>query len=220
MKEKIAFITCVNDAAVYREALLYLRHLRLPGGWQAEYIPISGAASMTAGYNQAMQASNAKYKIYLHQDAFLVYPDAVMECIKIFEQNPKVGMIGLAGCKKLPDSGVWWQAEKTYGLVAHALEPESLQVTDYGKVAAAFQPVQAIDGVFMATQYDLPWREDIFRAWHFYDISQSLEFGRQGYEVVIPQQQEPWCVHACGRKPIGDYHHWREIFIREYDTVL
>ena len=45
---KIAFITCVNDEEKYGECLLYLRHLRIPDGMEAEYIPVRGAASMAA----------------------------------------------------------------------------------------------------------------------------------------------------------------------------
>ena len=62
----------------------------------------------------------------------------------------------------------------------------------------------AIDGLFMATQYDLPWRADLFHGWHFYDISQSREFINAGYKVVIPYQQEPWVIHDCGRKELGE----------------
>ena len=65
--EKIAFITCVNDEEKYEECLLYLRHLRLPRGMAAEYIPVRGAASMASGYNEAMRGSSARYKVYLHQ---------------------------------------------------------------------------------------------------------------------------------------------------------
>ena len=60
---KIAFITCVNDEELYEECLLYLRHLRLPQGMAAEYLPVRGAASMASGYNAAMESSNARYKI-------------------------------------------------------------------------------------------------------------------------------------------------------------
>lgn len=42
--------------------------------------------------------------------------------------------------------------------------------------------VTAIDGMFMATQYDISWREDLFDGWDFYDISQSCEFTRGGAE--------------------------------------
>lgn len=215
-EKKVCFITCVNDETVYNESLLYLQHLHLPDGMMAEFLSVQGATSMASGYDEAMQQSDAKYKVYLHQDVFLVNLDIIGFIVNIFQQHSEIGLLGFAGCKRIPDNGIWWQAGETYGVVAHSLEPESLQVTDYGEFAADFQLVQAIDGVFMATQYDIPWREDIFKAWHFYDISQSLEFKRQRYEVAVLRQQKPWCVHACGRKSLGDYDKWRCAFLQEY----
>ena len=58
--------------------------------------------------------------------------------------------------------------------------------------------VQAIDGLLMATQYDIPWREDLFQGFHFYDVSQSLEFQKAGYLIGIPNQANVWCIHYNG----------------------
>ena len=69
--KKVAFITCVNSDWWYSECLLYLRHLKIPDGMTAEFIDVRDAKSMTAGYNRAMKSSDAKYKIYLHQDTIL-----------------------------------------------------------------------------------------------------------------------------------------------------
>ena len=68
--KKFAFITCVNSDYWYNECVLYLQHLKIPEGFKIEIIPVRGATSMTAGYNSAMKNSDAKYKIYLHQDTF------------------------------------------------------------------------------------------------------------------------------------------------------
>ncbi len=45
-----------------------------------------------------------------------------------------------------------------------------------GNVKNDYEQVRVIDGLIMVTQYDLPWREDLFLGWHFYDVSQCLEF--------------------------------------------
>ena len=58
--DKICFITCVNDEDWYSECLLYLQHLEMPEGMQAEYLPIRGAKSMCAGYNEGLRRSDAK----------------------------------------------------------------------------------------------------------------------------------------------------------------
>ena len=45
----------------------------------------------------------------------------------------------------------------------------------------------------MATQYDVPWREDLFDGFDFYDVSQSFEFRKAGYTVGVPVQRDA-CV--------------------------
>ena len=69
---KIAFITCVNSDDWYSECRLYLESLLIPEGMTAEFIPVRGAASMCAGYNWGQEKSNARYKVYLHQDTLVV----------------------------------------------------------------------------------------------------------------------------------------------------
>ncbi|MFC2741535.1 MAG: glycosyltransferase family protein, partial [Selenomonas sp.] len=121
----IAFITCVNDEAWYAECLLYLRHLHLPEGFRAECIAVRGASSMAAGYNEGMAKSRARYKVYLHQDTLLVKKDFPQAMLNIFADE-SIGMIGVIGCRSLPESGVWWDGLRCYGRVLHACEAESI----------------------------------------------------------------------------------------------
>lgn len=216
----VCFITCVNDEKMYQECLLYLRHLKLPKGMSGECIAIRGATSMTEGYNCAMQQSDAKYKIYIHQDFLLQNKNAVKTLLDFFKMDASIGMIGLAGCEKLPQSFCWGEAVQKYGSIAHALETECTTISVYGAAPGGYAEVEAIDGILIATQYDLPWRQDLLRGWHFYDISESLEFKRQGYKVVVPDQSEPWGIHLCGIKELGeDYGHWLRICQQEYKAT-
>lgn len=215
--DRIACITCVNDERMYEEAALYLRRLALPEGMELELLPVWGAASMASGYNSAMRRSAAKYKVYLHQDVFVLYKSAFLDLLRIFQADAKVGLIGLTGCEALPDNGIWWGAAERRGSVYQALQTESLECYDFGAVARPYEQVAAVDGFFLATQYDLMWREDLFTDWHFYDISASLEFARKGYQVVVPHCEDAWCVHSCGFKVLGEaYHGQRKRFLRAY----
>ena len=87
--KKIAFITCVNNDWWYSECRLYLEHLTIPDGMTAEFIDVRDAESMTAGYNRAMKNSDAKYKIYLHQDTFVVNKNLIADLLKIFRDENK-----------------------------------------------------------------------------------------------------------------------------------
>ncbi len=68
----------------------------------------------------------------------------------------------------------------------------------------------------MATQQDIRWREDIFDRWHFYDISQCMEFKRAGYKVVVPWQKEAWCYHDNRDPELTTYYEAYETFLHEY----
>ena len=103
--KKIAFITCVNSDWWYSECKLYLEHLIIPDGMTAEFFDVRDAESMTAGYNRAMKNSDAKYKIYLHQDTFIVNKNLVADLLKIFAEK-SIGVVGVIGCVNLPATGV------------------------------------------------------------------------------------------------------------------
>ena len=220
-EKKIAFITCVNSEEWYSECLLYLQHLDLPEGFTAEYLPQRGAASMCAGYNAGQRASDAKYKVYLHQDTLVVNKKLVADLLSLFA-HPEIGLVGVIGCRSLPSTGVWWDGLRTYGRVLHACEPESVVDSHCREPEGDWQELQAVDGLFLATQYDIPWREDLFTGWHLYDTSMCMEMQRAGYKVVVPNQEEDfWCIHCPKEKPLASsYKGYRKIFVKEYGGEL
>ena len=220
-EKEICFITCVNDEDWYAEALLYLKHLRLPAGFFAEYRAVRGAPSMAAGYNQAMRQSAAKYKVYLHQDTLIVNKNLAADLLALFTDS-SIGMVGVIGCRALPTSGIWWDGRRTYGRVLHACEAESVVDSELKEPHGAYVPVEAADGLFLATQYDIPWREDLFTGFHLYDTSQCFEFKRHGYKTVVPNQTAGfWCIHCPVEKPLDSkYKGYQKIFLEEYGAEL
>ena len=74
------------------------------------------------------------------------------------------------------------------------------------------ETVEAVDGLLMMTQYDVNWRQDLFHGWDFYDVSQSFEFRRAGYQVAVPYQQAPWVLHDCGFLNLAGYQTARDIW--------
>lgn len=211
---KICFIMCVNDQLYLNECISYIEHLSLPEGFEREIIPVEGAGSMTSGYNHAMHQSDAKYKVYLHQDVFLVNQNFIYDILKLFE-NPRIGLIGMVGGLDVDKIPVMWKGRRVGFLYSNSIvTADSSKLGDiYGE---EYMEVQAVDGLLMATQYDIPWREDILKRWDFYDVSQSMEYRRQSYQVVVPHMQQPWCVHDDGFVNLKDYYRELEVFLREY----
>ncbi len=214
---KVCFIMCANDDFLAQECERYICNLRLPAGIWRELRIIRGAASMASGYNEAMENSDARYKVYLHQDVLLVYPELIAEMLTLFAAHPEVGMIGVVGNRSISDgvTPFWGKGAERVGEVYLDLISRC-QHRPFAKAVGDREEVLVIDGLLMMTQYDLPWREDLFDGWHFYDASQSLEFRRKGYRVVVPHMDQPWCLHDNDILDLKDYGRYREIFEAEY----
>lgn len=215
----VCFIICSNDERYTDECLYYINRLNVPEGYGIDILTVADACSMTAGYNEAMQYSDAKYKVYLHQDVFIVNRDFIRDCLRIFLSDEKIGMIGNVGAEKLPASGIMWETDRI-GMVYEQHNYETVLLSNETETGKDYTEVEAIDGFLMVTQYDVPWREDLFDKWDFYDCSQSMELIRQGYKVVVPHMDEPWCVHDCGFVNLGNYEQERLKFVEEYLSPL
>lgn len=213
--EQMCFILCTNDPVYAQECMYYINHLIVPEGMEIDILTVEDAASMTSGYNEAMQSSQAKYKVYLHQDTFIVNPCFIRDCLDVFAKDERIGMLGNVGVKSMPPSGVMWDADR-YGMLYEQHIYETALLANAFDSEAGYMEAEAIDGFLMVTQYDIPWREDLFDKWDFYDCSQSMEFIRHGYKVAVPQMKQPWCVHDCGFINLRSYDKEKEKFIREY----
>lgn len=211
--KKIAFIICANNDLFYDECVWYINRLNVPEGYETDIICIAGAESMTAAYNAAMESSDARYKVYLHQDVFIYHQDFIGDILKVFQADKQIGLLGVIGGVNLPQNAVIWNAWNRGSTLAcnnkNAFPLIYIQDTPYAEA-------EAIDGMLMATQYDVPWREDLELGWDFYDVSQSLEFRRKGYKVVIPFQNTPWCMHDCGYSKLTHYDEARKKVLTEY----
>ncbi|MGF9915645.1 glycosyltransferase [Paenibacillus ehimensis] len=219
-ENKVCFITCYNDEVLYQECLKYIHTLKVPEGFEIETLGIVGAKSMAAGYNKAMRSSDAKYKVYLHQDTFIINNNFLNDSLNLFKANQQLGMLGMVGTKKLPPNCIWWEGKNLKGKV-YENHTGKMGLLQFNEIANPYEEVESIDGFLIATQYDIPWREDVFDGWHFYDTSQSLEFKLAGYKVGIPRQLTPWAIHDCGIVQTSNgYEHYRRDFLETYSNEL
>lgn len=212
---KFCFIICANNETYLRECEWYIEQLCVPAGYETEVVVIRGAVSMAAGYNEAMKRSDAKYKIYLHQDVFLICPDMISELLRVFEEST-IGMVGVLGNQELlpgADYTLKWDCGSLY--MSDLLSTQSINnIKDDGK---GYVDVVCADGAFLATQVDLPWDEETFDGWDFYDISQSVRFHQAGYRVVVPKPStDMWLVHDAGKCTYLEWERYRKVFCESY----
>jgi hypothetical protein len=215
-KQHFLFITCVNNNALYTKCVRRIRKLFVPKNSSVELLPIREAKSMAAGYNTAL-TNDAKYKIYLHQDTHILSENFLSDILQLFQKNTALGLIGTVGCKSLPLSGNWLEGEERIGKFILRHDEKDILI-NFNEAKAPFASVASVDGFIMATQYDLPWRADLFDGFHYYDASQSMEFIKQGYLVGIPKQKEAWSLHDTIHHPVRplEYRYYQKIFQQYY----
>ncbi len=214
-RSRIAFIICSNNGLYYNECLWYIKNLHIPAGYETEVICITQVEDMARAYNAAMAGSDAKYKVYLHQDVFICYRQFIHDLLQIFQSHSDVGMVGMLGSDSLVEDAFLCNAWNTGGTYLCNFRTVR-QVGSDQERKQDWTEVKAIDGMLMATQYDIRWREDLPMGWDFYDVSQSLEFLRRGYKIVVPFQDRPWCMHDCGRSKMARYDEARKVILEEY----
>lgn len=213
--KRIDFGICVNNDIYFDECKWYIERLIVPDGFKVGIFPLRGAESIAQAYNDFMNESKAKYKVYLHQDTFVLNRRFIFDIVSLFDASSAIGMIGVLGGVNLPSNAICynsWNVGSTYASNVLC----TFKYTAGKQTETLYRKVEAVDGMIIVTQYDIPWRDDLSLGWDFYDVSQSLEFRRAGYEVVIPNIEEPWCLHDCGVSKLKKYDLVRETIIREY----
>ncbi|MCJ7691751.1 MAG: glycosyltransferase family protein, partial [Clostridiaceae bacterium] len=113
---KVSFIIAVNDEIVYKKCESHINNLIVPVDFEIEIIPIRDAEFITKAYNSCMNRSNAKYKVYLHQDVFIINKNFINDILKVFDLD-SIGVIGVCGAKVIPENGIWWESIELVGKV-------------------------------------------------------------------------------------------------------
>lgn len=198
-----------------KECLEYISWLKVPKGVETEVVGIAESESMAAGYNVAMHGSDAKYKVYLHQDLYILNENFINDVIDLFTKYPQYGMLGVLGSKYMIRNASYWKGWNIGKCDANnAVKQVAIEVENNDEISE----VEAIDGMIMITQYDVEWREDIFDGFDFYDVSQSEEFRKHGYKIGVPYQKTSWCNHLCGSSKLMKYDEYRKMFCAAYEN--
>lgn len=211
-KNRIDFIICCNDLKYLDECRYYINRLIVPDRFKIGIIPVFNAYSMTSGYNKGMKSSDAKYKIYMHQDVFCVHKDLLVDLLDIFQEE-SIGMIGMVGSSALPENAAFlleWDIVNIYTCNGSS----SIQLFQGVEEADKYRDVDMIDGMFMATQYDFEWDEQNFDGWHFYDASHSMRI-RENYRIVVPAEKT-YIMHDAGPCSYEEWDVYRKIFCNLY----
>ena len=218
MNEKgFAFVICSNNELLLNECLEYISLLQVPEGYSVDLRVITGASSMLEGMDEGRAASDAKYKIYMHQDVYILNKFFLYDLLTVFESDSKIGVVGMVGTPKMPANGVMWSGSRVGNLYSRRANPTEHRKERF-RLSDGLLDVNAVDGLLIATAYDdVAFRKDLLDGWDFYDVSTSLEYKKAGYRVVVPEQKFPWVLHDDGMiLSMWNYDKYRKIILEEY----
>jgi hypothetical protein len=217
--KRFAFLTCVRDDALYRRLRTSIEALVLPDDVEGGVFTEREECSLAAAYNRLQAAAAGwRYKAYVHDDVVILNRNLLEDVSRIFRRR-RVALVGAAGCRYLPESGIWWNGSGVVGRVVHLVEGRR-EPLDLEQPAGEYERVEAVDGLCLITQRDLAWDEKI-PGFHFYDVAQSIRYRFAGYEVVVPRQDEPWFAHEhIPGPPSPEYLAARDLFRDRYDELL
>ena len=192
----------------------YLDAVDVPDSYEVELIEVSPNGSVADAYQRAMQQSDAKYKVYLSAGSILLRLNFFAEMLRVFAEDPMIGVMGLIGTKQLSTTGL---LEKSPCIKGRLLYTDDTAF--HGEpVEGAMEDVMVVSGALIATQYDLPWRGDLFHHDCFYAEAQCIEFRRKGYRIVVPQQDTPWLLTSA--KEISYDEASRNVFLDTYSKEI
>ncbi len=212
-REKITIIVYKTSDELATELKKSLERVIIPEGYDLE-VNFAIAPSRWQAYEMAMTKVDSKYKIYLNENTEIREINILEKMLKIFKSDKKIAVIGCSGAEVLSTNGICHISTKRCGKVFVGSNCELVEWNNADD--GSYKTVEAVDGYFMATQYDLDWRHDLFINDSFGDTAQCIEFKRKGYISVVANQKRPWIWYKDSQLQYHEDNH--QIFLKEYSA--
>jgi len=196
-----------------------LRSLSILQGMEAQYIPLPAKESghLLAAYQSAMTSSDARYKIYVNGSVRILDSEILGRIVRVFQSHPDIGILGLSGARELSTSGVSYLSQKRAGRLVKP-DGKELVFSKQETSAPPYETVEALDGCFLATQHDVPWRSDLLHGPLYLGASASCEHRRAGFEAAVLAQEKAACQLVDNHFSSDDDD--KDAFLDEYSGEL
>lgn len=138
-----------------------------------------GGASLTETYASILDDDSIESDVFLfiHDDIEFLKQGWGKEILRLFNDNPDYGIIGVAGSATFDSNAAWWQYKEIYGQVLHRHDGKSWLSQFSPLIEDDLQEVCVIDGLFMAVHRERiseNFNADDIPGFNFYDIDFCL----------------------------------------------
>lgn len=191
MKDKVAFILYGDTDLILSENLHYIQSLIMPEGIEVEAYTLSAQNGIREAFEAGRLQSDAKYKVYLDQNAYVIDKQFLVKTLGVFRQNPQLGALGVRGYYQNEEKNITelignnLHRQYGYGLtIAPLTEGDKRGVI----------PVMALDWHCVITGVDTPWNGDDGN----FHIVKSVELRHMGYETAVMIDNNPMVLFDNG----------------------
>jgi glycosyltransferase involved in cell wall biosynthesis len=148
--------------------------------------------SIFEAYNLGIERSKNDYLCFIHDDVLFHTKNWGNIINTIFNNDNKIGLIGVAGAKiktKVPSA--WWNCsedQKAINIIQH-FSNKNKENWSFGFENDKNTEVVAIDGVFMAMRKNKQIHFDSeMKGFHNYDLNISFEWKKKGFIIIVTNE--------------------------------
>lgn len=183
----ISIIICSRKPDISEE---FKNNIRETIGLEYELIIVDETLhhkSIFTAYNYGVDRAKYRTLCFIHDDILfhtLNWGEVILEHLK----KPTVGFIGVAGGALIPRVPTQWSFDRHFKFLLQYDKGKKIsKMEEYGNFNSMhFQPVVAVDGVFLACRKELfdsiRFDELTFKGFHCYDLDICLQAHLLGYE--------------------------------------
>lgn len=182
MNNSIFFIIIGDDERITSENVQYLNQLILPNEMNAEYCIVKKNED---AFRIGQSESDAKYKVYLDQNSYIIDKNFILKIVNIFEKDENIKMAGVRGYKKNACSE---KIEIIGNNLAMKYEDgggikEVNEGMEYGVIE-----VQAVDSHLFVTSQDMEWGDKSLKN---QIIERAILTHHLGYKTIVIRENIP-----------------------------
>ncbi len=170
----------------------HIKHIKETSGIHKDLEVIqyinNGEYSLTELYNKSLKETTNKIVVFCHDDIIFETKNWGKRLLKSFEKFTDYAILGIAGSRELPSSGMWWEnTQHMYGQVYHKhngkrwLSKYSIKKNNF------IDNVVIVDGLFFAVDKEKikTGFDETIKGFHFYDVDFSFRNYIEGAKVGV-----------------------------------
>jgi hypothetical protein len=175
-------IVSINDRDKFNSVLLpsLERYSNL------DIIQVEGKESLTKNYNEGMRRAKYKTKFFIHEDVDIcdmIEVPLLTRIDNLLTSDLSIGLVGLVGTTEDVKS-FWWEGKRSCIKGQVYIGGEFGMYLFWDKDKAVYDDIYYIDGMFMATNKDILFSEDI-TGFHLYDLDYCNVIRSRDYKIKV-----------------------------------